>query len=322
MGIALALINFGKTMATDVIPSFVAEGTISTEYFRLPSTNAISKTEGNFSFHYSNGWWQVEVRYLNPEPRTPAVENCMRIPDGTRHYTLFAANPNAGMTTALARPNAFPPAERTGMFLPWLSLCPSPKLPLINDRLMRRFLSIPDFMSEPFDDSRNQGAFAVKFISPENAFVSELSISNNGFNIDLTVNAHGDVESDIRPYSAPFDKGCLELTYRVLETTNLNGTTFPLRTVYKRFSPGWDSSKNSSSFFCPISAELIVKRIRFPDGKSDEQKPAPAKLYAMDNRPPGFPRERSVGYFVTNDLWKPVSDPEIRQRAAMAREEK
>ena len=208
------------------------------------------------------------------------------------------------------------------MFLPWLSLCPNPKLPLINERLMRRFLTIPDTISEPFNDPRNAGVFAIKFLAPEKAFVSELIISNNGFNIDVTVNKDGDVESDIHAFAAPFDNGFLEMTYQVLETTNLNGLTFPLRAVYKRFYPDGDPSKYSSTLFCSKSAELIVKRIRFPDGRSDEQKPTPQKLFAADNRPTGFPRERSVGYVVTNDLWKSVSAPEIRHFAEMAREEK
>src|SRR2546427_540303 len=91
-----------------IIPPFVAEGRLSTRSFRTERTNLNYNTDANVFFLYSNGWWQVEVQYSNPG-RGPSIDNCMKIPDGTRTYTLFGGDTRTGMTTASACPTTFPP---------------------------------------------------------------------------------------------------------------------------------------------------------------------------------------------------------------------
>src|SRR5690348_7654038 len=84
------------TSAGGTISPFVAEGNLTRQVFRLGESIPYLKTEAQLYFSYSNGWWQTEIRYLNPEQNHPAVENSMKIPDGVRTYTLFQAATNKG----------------------------------------------------------------------------------------------------------------------------------------------------------------------------------------------------------------------------------
>src|SRR5947209_642857 len=117
--------------ANDVIPPFVAEGHISTRSFTSnPDLNHAS--EANVFFVSSNGWWQVEAKYLNPPHGAPRIENCMNIPEGTRSFTLFEGITNTGTVGVEACGTGFPPPARTELFVSWLSLSPHPLLPLID----------------------------------------------------------------------------------------------------------------------------------------------------------------------------------------------
>lgn len=308
--------------AKDAIPPFVAEGRLSTQSFRTERTNLNYKTEADVFFLYSNGWWQVEVKYLNPGTGTPSIHNCMKIPDGTRTYMLFEGDTRTGMTTAEACPNAFPPPGRPEMLVTWLSLCPHPELPLIDGKRMRRFINLPHYRPDVFNHPQNEGYYDVKYLNRGNrgnAFISELDVTNNGFSIELNVVGSGDVEGEILRLPAPFKNGFTELQYKILESTNLNGMAFPLRAVYKRFSPNW-GGKDRDDLRVGLLSELIVKRISFSEEDVARRRSAPATLIAYDARPPNLPKNITVSYRVHNDQWKPLSDPEIALEIRRARE--
>ena len=301
-----------------IIPPFVAEGRLSTRSFRTERTNLNYKTDAKVFLLYSNGWWQVEVQYLNPG-WGPSIHNCMKIPDGTRTYTLFGGDTRTGMTTASACPTAFPPPGRPEMLVTWLSLCPHPQLPLIDGKRMLRFINLPICRPDVFDQPQNEGYYDVKYLNPGNAFLSELEITNNGFGLELMVVQSGDVEGEITRFRAPFENGFTELQYSVLESTNLNGMAFPLRAVYKRFSPNW-GGKDRDDLRVGLFSELIVKRISFSESDISKRRSLPPELMALDMRAPGLPKERTLNYTVTNDQWKALSDPEIARGFRWVRE--
>lgn len=304
--------------AENVIPPFLAEGRLLTQEFRI-DTNLNYRTDAHVVFLHSNGWWQVEVRYsyLHRPSGIAIVENCMKIPDGTRSYMLFGGSTNTGVTTsANACPISFPLSGRTEILATWLGLCPYPQLPLIDGKRIRRFNYLPDYRPKILNAPGNEGFYAAKYLAPENAFLSELVITNNGFEIDLNVDKNGpEDEGRIMRYPPPFENGFTELQYQVIETTNLHGITFPMRAVCKRFHPNW-GTKDPDDLYVSLQSELTVTRISFSEKDVAKRIAAPAEMIATDARPGA----RST-YRVRDDQWKPVSDPEIKRRTRSAGQE-
>lgn len=303
--------------AENSIPPFVAEGRLVTQQFR-PDTNLNYRTDARVVFLYSNGWWELEARftYLHLPSGATNVQNCMKIPDGTRSYTVFEGSTNRGMTMAIACPTSFPLSGRTEMLASWLGLCPYPELPLIDGKRMRRFNNLPDYRPKILNAPENEGFYAAKYLTPESTFLSELVVTNNGFSIDLNVlKSSAEDEGEIFRYAPPFENGFTELQYQVIETTNLHGITFPLRAICKRFHPNW-GTKDPNDLRVALQSELTVTRISFSEKDVARRIAAPAEMYAMDARPGA----RS-NYLVRDDQWKPVSDPEIKRRTRSAGQE-
>ncbi len=298
------------TSANDVVPPFLAEGHISTREFRTERTNLNYNTEANIFFLSSNGWWQIEVKYLNPKPGAPSLKNCMKIPDGTRSYTLFEGSRNKGITSAGAWPTAFPPPASIELLVSWLSLCPQPELPVIDGKRMRRFIDLPIWRPDVFNQPQNEGYYHVKHLQPGDPFLSELDITNNGFSVTLEVGASGDVDGKVTRLSSPFEGGFTEVRFQIIETTNLNGMKFPMRTIYERFSPNW-GGKDRNDLRLGLLSELVVNRISFAEKDVTRRGSVPSELIAFDARPPNLPKNITVDYLVKDDQWKPLSDPEI-----------
>ena len=326
IGLGLLLKSSVAFAAEVVIPPFVVEGRLLTQGFRphgiQPKITNFNyrdyRTDANFVFIYSNGWWQLEARHASRSPGITNIYNCMKIPDVTRTYTLFEGITNAGINSASACPTELPPTGRPELLVPWLSFCPKPQLPLIDDKRMRRLINLPDCRPEIFNAPQNEGFFAIKHLTPGKAFLSELLITNNGYSVDLTVLAGGVVGGEIFRYSPPFENGFTELHYQVLASTNFNGVEFPLRTVSKRFYPNWEK-KDRIELYLSLQSELTVTRISFAKEDIARGIASPTELYANDFRPPNLPKEKSADYIVRDDQWKPVSDPEIKRRAKIVR---
>ena len=315
VGLGWLLTSKPAVAAEHAIPPFVAEGRLLTQEFRS-DTNLNYRTDARVVFLFSNGWWQVEARCKYANQGNIIVHNCMRIPHGRRSYILFAGSTNTGATTvADACPSSFPPPGKTELLVPWLALCPHPELPLIDGKRMRRFVNLPDYRPNAFNARENEGRYEVKYLAPESAFLSELVITNNGFSIELNVEKNsGEDAGDIRRYPPPFENGFTELQYKVIESTNLNGITFPIRAVSKRFTPNW-GGKDRDDLRVWLQSELTVTRISFAEKDVARRIAAPYEMFAEDARP-GV----SVNYLVHDDQWKPVSDPELQRRARSVRQ--
>ncbi len=298
-----------EVSAEGVIPPFVAEARLLTRGFQTDGASLSYDTDAHVVFLYSNGWWQVEARYHATSTRTN-VENCARIPDGTRSYILFEDGKKSDLTVAaIDCPNSFPPPGRPELVIPWLSLCPHPDLPLIDGQRMRRFINLPICRPDIFNVSQNEGFYVLKYLAPEKAFVSELAVTNNGFSVELTVTQNG-TEGEIRQYAAPLDRGFLDFHYQVIETTNVNGVKFPLRTICTRASPD-SSSKDPSDLRVHLMSELTVTRISFPEGNLASHIVRRAKLFVID-APAANPPEYETNTVQQQDQRTSVSDPEIQ----------
>jgi hypothetical protein len=274
--------------AEEPVPPFVAEGTIST-------SNRFSNTEARFSFFHSNDWWQVDLKNFTMPPNYVS-QNCMSIPGGVRHYTVLRSITNSLFANAC--PIEFPPPGIAGgMFETWLGLCPNPKLPLIDARHIHRFLAVPSAPFGLFTDPANHGEHNLKFLEPAQAFLSELTIRNDGICIAWQPGG-----SEMRRSSAPFENGFTELEYRVLEVTNVNGFAFPKRSVLKHFGPDPETGRELT---VTLECELWVSRISFASADLSTQV-HPLHLGAFDYRPRHLPRSESWATIITNDQWLAV----------------
>lgn len=109
------------------------------------------------------------------------------------------------------------------MELCWLALCPQPELPLLPNGRIRRLIN-----REFLDAADNTGPCSLTFLKENPSFLEELSIGDDG-----KIYAMG---GKLIPYVPPFPSGITERRYRLLETTNFQGTVFPLKAVWQQFS--------------------------------------------------------------------------------------
>jgi len=304
--------------AQNTVPPFVAEARLLTEGFRPgPDTHVVYKSAADVIFVYSNGWWQVEARYKYLHRDTGfIIENCMKIPDGTRAYVLFESTTNQGLATmAYACPRSIPTPGRKELLVPWLALCPHPELPLIDGKRMRRFINLIDDRPKIFNAPQNEALYEVKYLAPENAFLSELVVTNNGFSLELNVMNHPlEDEGEIRRYGPPFENGYTELRYQMLESTNLSGLKFPLRAVYRTFWPNW-GGKDRNDLRLGLQSDLTVTRISFSEQDRIGRFSSPTMMIADDTR-----AGVTISYAIQDSQWKPLTDPEIRRRVRIARQ--
>ena len=275
--------------ATNPVPPFVAEGSIST-------SNRFSATEAKFSFFSSNGWWQLDLTNFTTPPQYKS-QDCMSIPGGVRHYTMFESIGNSAL--AAACPIDYPPPGIAGgMFQTWLCLCPNPKLPVIDGKRMHRFLMVP---SAPFDvlkDSLNQGEYLATYLEPGRVFLSALTITNDGVRINWDPE-----KNEVWRFPAPFDSGFRELAYQVLESTNIHGIAFPLRAVFQQFGP---DPEHRNQLSVVMDCEIKVSRISFAPTDLSKQV-HPDRLDGLDYRPRHLRGGESVSLTITNDQWPEAS---------------
>jgi len=311
--------------ADDGIPPFMVEASITTKWFRPNPTNtALFKpeqpTQAEVTFYSSNGWWQVVAKNLDSRPSYRSTQNSMKVPDGVREFILFESTPDDVTTVANVYPIDFPTPGDVKRILAWLSFCPHPPLPVIDGKKMHRFPLVPgsSIAHEILNHPQNVGDYSASYLQPGGMFLSELNVTNNSVTVDMTFDKRGNPEVEVKPSSTAWEKGFPEFRFAVLETTNCNGIAFPLRTVLKHFYPNWWSKIAGDVYMAGIS-ELVVRRISFAASDLANRKPAPSVVIADDYRPLNLPRNQSVSYFVTNDVWQPVSDPNIQARARRIR---
>ena len=302
-------------LAEDSIPPFTAEGIVSWEAFSPFQTNYTDKVEGNFLFSYSNDVWQIQLTYLKPTNiNLQAAGNIAgtmidlrRIPDGTRIIITYPTNAySLGMNrkeidpSAIATIDKFPNIGQQELFLPWLSLCPNPELPLISSNLM-------PFILDPLvlDNPKNEGRFKLSHIEPEKQFLSELVVTNNGL-VFLS-------DGSTLKLSGLFTNGFVQFSYKVHDTTNINGISFPLYTELNQFAPS-PNGTSPEDIYPSIISRLNIKQIDV-GGSHLNLSPVPTNLVALDYRPPGLNNKISVNYNVINDQWYSLTNKFIRQLA-------
>ena len=296
------------------IPPFIAEGLVSSEGYRNPlDTNDVFKSDGKVLFSYSNGVWWIQFTYLHLafSPRFPAPSGEMatmiddkRIPDGMREILTSPSmtnkiQPKNWSPSATVTSDTFPDQGQRELFLPWLALCPNPELPLVNSNLIHVL-----FRREFFNNPKNEGGFRAAYIEPERQFLSELTITNNG-SILLS-------DGNTMEYPEPYKNGYVAFSYKVLEKTNVDGITFPLKTVLYQFSP-LPRGKSAEDTYPAVFAELDVRQIDV-GGRHLTLTPVPANVVALDKRL-SLPNGMTMNYGVTNDQYYALTNKRMQQLA-------
>jgi len=302
------------TLANSPVPPFVAKGTIIIEDFQPGQSAPYYTIEADLSFYSSNKWWQVDIRPKNPSKDELALQSCMRISDGIRTFSLFADDTREGLTPTDVCPISHPLPGNWMSLYTWLSLCPDAELPINASGEIRRFVNIPFCVPKLFSHPDAAGNLSVRYLQPQKAFLEELSIDNSGISIGLGV----DQKPEFVSFHHPFDKGFTEFTFELVESTNLNGLKFPLKTTIKRFMPNWHPEAKDSLFASSVS-HLNVHEIYLTGGAQQERASGPQRVVAIDSRPGDLPNGRTVDYIVTNDLYSPLSDPKIQSLAKILR---
>ncbi len=311
----IALIVLCSGASVKNITPFAAYGSLSMEWF-APEGGTRYKSDARFAFFYAEGSWQVEIDIESPSEQSGIHKSCKKVPEGIRYYTSFpraygtntVAAEDAPLTASIAKPVPFPPPEDASLFFCWLSLCPSPDLPITQNGEIRGFLPLELMM-----DSRNKDSYSVTYLAPENLFLSQLTITNNGLLFRLG--------ADPIPYPMPFKDGFLESTYDVLETTNFQGFSFPLRTALKHWAirPG---AKRRDDLYEASIQRLQMRAIEPLSGVTDFSKrvSTPGLLLALDQRPAGLPKATTMDHFITNDAWASITNARLATLAAVYRE--
>ena len=169
-------------------------------------------------------------------------------------------------------------------------------------------MTLTDYRPNVFNARENEGFYQARYLAPESAFLSELVVTNNEFSIELNMDkTSGEDEGDIRRYPPPFENGFTEMQHRVIESTNLNGITFPIRAVCKRFTPNW-GGKDRHDLRVGLQSELTVTRISFAEKDVARRIAAPYEMLANDARPGA-----KASYLVHDDQWKPMSKRKARK---------
>jgi RNA polymerase sigma factor (sigma-70 family) len=307
----------GRTRKT---PTFAAEGYLSSVMYRFQSdTNQFVKETGKVSFLYSNNIWRIQYTYddftnsekfagISADKIIGETLDEKKIPDGTREIIVFSPTMSTDpkvMNLAMVRSHRFPEWGLHGLFVPWLSLCPNPELPVtVSNRI--HF----EFQPELYGDPKNEAGFVAKYIGPDKEFLSELIVTNNGtvFMADGTT----------RPYPEPYNNGFVAFSYKVLEVTNCHGVTFPLKAVFTQFIP-MQNGKASDDLYAIVTTEFTIQNIDI-GARRTTFVPVPERVMANDSRPPGFDKYISMNYIVTNDQYLTVTDDRMQKLAKIYRQ--
>ena len=291
---------------------FTAEGLVSTEVHQNPTDTSLDfKMDGKVLFSFSNGVWWIQFiyqhqefppGYLDSTGRLATMIDQKRIPDGRRQILSFPPwtnDPPNVSPLALVTPDTFPDEREQGLFLPWLALCPTPELPLVSSKRIRIL-----FDRKFFTNPENSGGFEATYIEPDRRFLSELVITNNG-TIFLS-------DGRTMKWPAPFNNGFVTFSFKVLETTNVNGIIFPLSAVLDEFEP-LPNGKSPEETYRVVHATLKVDQIDI-GGRHLTLSPVPASVLAMDSRL-SLPNGRTMNYGVTNDEYYALTNSKMESLA-------
>jgi hypothetical protein len=301
---------FAANGETTSPPDFVAEGAVIWEQFRPLDTNYLLHGDGHFFFIYTNGVWDIQIaygHYLHPTLRIPdpaegTLLDCKRIPDGIRQIALFRGDTNHPY--AVAQRGSFPAFLQRELFLPWLTLCPDPQLPMVNSNLIRF-----DFSAEFENEPGNQGRFDRVNLAPDDFFISKLDVENNG---TFFMSGLGPQQ-----YPGAYKDGFREFSYRVTATTNVGGIEFPTSSLLISYAPA-PGGRSREDLYASVVVRLAVESISL-SGQASNFVSMPNHLIAADSRPPGLKTQAPASYEVIDDTWAPVTNSRLERLAAMMR---
>jgi len=290
-------------------PSFKAQMRVRTSQFQPTAVEAQITSDTDVVLSYSNGWWRIDAIPVSSKPGV--FESCMIIPEGTRYiaYPMNAAlGPNGKKLTAEATacPMLFPPPGHEALFVSWLTLCPKPKLPIIDAAHMRRPVYIPGCETSILNHPRNIATYSIGY---DGNFLSDLRIRNDGVGVEIVQSESG-LKPEFHRFPRPFDRGFLEFEFTLLATTNYHGFAFPARAVVKRLYPAFDS-KEPARLFTHVFSEIQVYAIGSLDDKMMKDGILPSEILATDMRFTNLPNSEPVNYLITDEAWRPTSDPQI-----------
>jgi hypothetical protein len=303
-----------------LFPEFSAEGSVSTETFDEGKSDPIRTFTGHFLFSYSNNIWEIQISSqkgqglgIDPALLAKQVLDCKRIPDGVRLFVALNTNlysiqtnpvtKDTPGTIATAEATPFPPPEQVELLTCWLTFCPYPDLPTIDSTHTHGMLPV-----KVLNNPNNIGSFSKTYLKPDNVFLSEFLFTNNGTLIAQDLKAI--------PLPQPFDRGFLAQSFRVLETTNINGVVFPLHAVNYQFIPR-RMATNRTDVYPRIVTQVKLERI---ETGTLPVFPKPPLMFALDRRPANLPDSPQWTYSISNDSWASVTNPKVAAFANMVRQ--
>jgi hypothetical protein len=312
--VVVALSTLLQARADDgepTLPPFIAGLQVDVALFSASDTEPLATREVSALVACSNAWWQIDTRHRNTLGQD-MHGSYMSIPDGVRFIgvspeTAAQVTDTNIIVAADACPLPFPPPAVLDAFVLWLAMCPNPELPLTSDGRIHRFTDSGRCPIELFNDPKGTGTYGLEFWDDTKGFISSLRITNNGVRIDAFPNASGSWEVRYTPFPAPFDRGFVEFSYEVLETTNYNGYRLPLRAVAKRIFATSNPPRLYENAICKINLLSI-------EGLTPAAAAAltrAERLLVRDLRPRARPGPSA--YLITNEAWKATSDPGIER---------
>lgn len=280
----------------DSLPSFSATGIVES-FSADRSTGEMRRVKASsFTFSHHHGVWQMEHLMGYPALVRGNGLGCRRIPEGMR-LSIYVPTAPTNFLVAEAYSFVFPPPEYSELLLCWLALCPRPELPLLPNGRIRRLIE-RNFLSAP----DNAGPCEFKFLEANPNFLEELSIGDDG-----KIYAMG---GRLIPYVPPFPHGITERRYRLMETTNFQGTPFPLKAVWQQFSLV-SGAKSPRDVDLRSEVRLTVHALESsPVRKS--LLPWPDHLFALDYRFVDAKHPHRLGYVVTNDVWESTNSADLQ----------
>lgn len=300
---------------------FTARGVVSVVAHMHPGdTNYSISSDGDVLFSYDHGVWQVQftfrhsahLGYTNVYDGVPGtVTDEKRIPNGMRTIYTFPSQPGIdAATTAKVKPSAMvttnhiPDVGSQEVFLPWLSLCPNPELPLLGSNLIHRWVQIVQQ-----NELTATNHYQARYLEPANQFLGELIITNNGT----------EFTSDGKSFELPkpYDAGFVGFAYQVVATTNCEGIMFPLETVLTQFSP-MPAGKSREDLHPTVVSRLKLEQIDV-GGKKLSLIPVPHSVVALDSRSPVLKNHMTMNYEVIDDQYYDLTNAQLKRLENMYR---
>jgi hypothetical protein len=307
-------------ITNSMFSAFSAEGSVSTETFEEGKSDPIRTFTGHFLFSYSNNIWEIQISSqkgqglgIDPALLAKQVLDCKRIPDGVRFFVALNTNlysiqtnpvtKDTPGTIATAEATPFPPPEQVELLTCWLTFCPYPDLPTIDSTHARGMLPV-----KVLNNPNNIGSFSKTYLEPDHVFLSEYQFTNNGTLIAVNLRAI--------KMPKPFDRGFLAQSFRVLETTNINGVTFPSLAANYQFMPRLNAT-NRTDVYPGVITQVKLDRIEIGTLPVFSK---PILMFALDRRPTNLPDTPQWTYSISNDSWPATTNPKVVAFANIVRE--